>query len=140
MPTKDELEQENAALRERVAELEAAPAAAPGPNTRPVPQRPDFGLSAGEAADLEAFGATVSPFTGETLTATREGIEPRSPEAKERDRAETLRLERVEREGPLADRTPTRDELGRIGPGDGSVTSDPRDAAGDGDGDDQGAE
>jgi hypothetical protein len=127
-PTKDELEQENAELRDRVAELEAAQDAGSTATaaSRPVPRRPDY-LSAGEAADLAQNGVTVSPFTGETLTASREGIEPLSPEAKKRDQDETRRLERLEGDGPLADRTPVRDELGRIGSGDGDVTTDPRD-------------
>ena len=66
MPTKDELEQENARLRAELAELrDQQPTAA----ARPRPQQPDFGLSAGEAADLAANGVTVSPFTGQTLNA-----------------------------------------------------------------------
>lgn len=128
-PTKDELEAENAQLRDRVAELEAASAGGATTETtgRPQPKRPDY-LSAGEAADLEANGVTVSPFTGETLTATNEGIEPQTPEARKRDREATERLERIEAEGPLVDRTPVRDELGRTGPGDGTVDNDPRQA------------
>lgn len=83
MPTKDELEQENADLRARVAELEQG-AAAPGTmhNTEPPrPQRPDY-LSAGEKADLEAAGVTTSPFNGEELNALDEGVEPSTPEAR----------------------------------------------------------
>lgn len=76
MPTKDELEQENARLRDRVAELEEGRAAGPRP-----PQRPDFGLSAGEADDLRVHGVTTSPFNGEELNAYDEGIEPGNPEA-----------------------------------------------------------
>lgn len=80
MPTKEELEQQNAELRARVDELEAArPAAPAGPR---VPQRPDFGLSAGEADDLAVRGVTMSPFNGEELNALDEGIEPSTDEAR----------------------------------------------------------
>lgn len=80
MPTKEELEQENQRLRDRVHELEsAAPALAGEP---PKPQRPDFGLSAGEADDLRVRGVTTSPFNGEELNALDEGIEPATEEAK----------------------------------------------------------
>jgi hypothetical protein len=110
-PTKDELEQENAELRERVAELEsqtgalgASPAEVDGRGGVPDPQRPDFGLSAGEAHDLAAYGVTTSPFTGETLTASREGVEPQTAEARRNDERETKRLD----EGNTKDR-PTAD-------------------------------
>lgn len=88
-PTKDELERENAQLREKVAELEAA---GDGRGTAPKPERPAYGLSAGEKADLEANGVTISPFTGELLTASREGVKPQTPQAVENDRRETARL------------------------------------------------
>lgn len=92
MPTKDELEAQNEELRARVAELEAGrPATVP-----PVPVRPDFGLSAGEASDLAVHGVTVSPFTGETLTASTEGVETLSPTAERRDREETAKLRLAE--------------------------------------------
>jgi hypothetical protein len=77
MPTKEELERENAELRDRVAELEAGRPAAPR-----RPERPDFGLSAGEADDLKVRGVTTSPFNGEVLNALDEGIEPATPEAR----------------------------------------------------------
>lgn len=88
-PTKDELERENAELRDRVAELEAT---GDGRGTAPKPQRPDYGLSAGEKADLEANGVTISPFTGELLTATNEGVTPQTPQAVKNDQRETARL------------------------------------------------
>lgn len=86
MPTKDELEQENADLRARVAELEEQGAAAAAPGTMhntapPRPQRPGY-LSAGERADLEAAGVTTSPFDGSELNALDEGVEPGNPEAR----------------------------------------------------------
>ena len=93
-PTKDELEQENQQLRDRVAELEQGQAVTANPVPKPV--RPDFGLSAGEVDDLQTQGVTVSPFTGELLTATREGIEPLNPAAIARDKKETDRLDRAE--------------------------------------------
>lgn len=117
MPTKDELEQENQELRDRVAELEdqvgaldASPAEVDGRGGVPNPQRPtdDNGkaiLSAGEKADLEAYGVTTSPFTGELLTATNEGVEPLTVEAKRNDKRET---ERLAAEGNVVDR-PTAD-------------------------------
>lgn len=84
MPTKEQLEQENADLR---AELEAARAGDTPPGTAanlapPNPVRPDFGLSAGEAADLESNGVTTSPFNGEELNAIDQGITPGNPAAR----------------------------------------------------------
>lgn len=116
-PTKDELETENAALRDRVAELEAgaalgaSPGQVDGRGRAPAPSRltNDAGeviLSAGEANDLALNGVTVSPFTGETLTASREGVEPTTPEAARNDRRVTAELERAESvpgEPPLAE-------------------------------------
>lgn len=102
MPTKDELEQENAALRARVAELEqGATAAAPVKPARPVDDNGKPILSAGEAQDLAANGVTVSPFDGSTLNALDEGVEPLTPTA--RRRAELERAKRpsvVEPAGP----------------------------------------
>ncbi len=88
-PTKEELENENAALREQVAQLEDQAAAAAAPATAPAPRYPtdDAGnrqLSAGELNDLEETGVTVSPFDGVTLNALDEGVEPRTPEARTR--------------------------------------------------------
>lgn len=102
MPTKDELERENAELRDRVAELEAAGPADDGRGQEaPKPERPPYGLSAGEKADLESNGVTISPFTGETLTASREGVKPLTEEARRNDRRETARLKAAEQ--PPAD-------------------------------------
>jgi len=81
MSTKAELEAENAELRDRVAELEAGRPAAGEPRR---PQRPDFGLSAGEADDLKVRGVTTSPFNGEVLNAIDEGIEPATKRAAEK--------------------------------------------------------
>lgn len=87
MPTKEELETENAELRARVQELEtAAPAPAAPAGRKPRPEQ----LSAGEVDDLRNAGITVSPFDGRTLNALDEGIEPATPEARanaERERA-----------------------------------------------------
>lgn len=98
-PTKDELERENAELRaERDGlrqQLEAnnlTPGVAPVAGQAARPERPAYGLSAGEKADLEANGVTISPFTGELLTASREGVKPQTPQAVENDRRETARL------------------------------------------------
>lgn len=86
MPTKEELERENAELRDRVAELESAPAA-PVVTERPRPRRPEREdgtpiLSAGELDDLRNNGVTTSPFTGEALNALDEGVEPANPDAR----------------------------------------------------------
>lgn len=103
MPTKDELEAENARLRERVAELEAAAPPAAGQPRRP--ERPDFGLSAGEADDLRVRGVTVSPFNGEELNALDEGIEPATPEARRNaERAQQRKRDRLALTDPAADR------------------------------------
>lgn len=91
MPTKDELEQENADLRQELADLKAAGGGniSTGRAAARKPQRLTDGngnviLSAGEADDLANNGVTISPFTGETLNALDEGIEPANPEAMER--------------------------------------------------------
>lgn len=92
MPTKDELEHENAELRERVEQLEsgAAGSASPGTAHNTVPPRPERPkgadgkpvLSAGELDDLRNAGVTTSPFTGEELNALDEGVETTNPDAK----------------------------------------------------------
>jgi septal ring factor EnvC (AmiA/AmiB activator) len=91
MPTKEELEQENADLRERVnaaerenADLRERAAAADAPAAGPV--KPSFGISEGTARDLESLAAAVDrgdikadsaktrdPFTGDTLYVTGDG-------------------------------------------------------------------
>lgn len=96
MPTKDELERENAELRDRVAELEAGAATA-GPKRLP---RPDF-LSAGEVDDLKNHGTTISPFDGRLLNALDEGVEPGNPEA--RARAEKERAKRQKKDAEPVD-------------------------------------
>lgn len=123
MATKDELEQENAALRDRVAKLEAAAPAERGVANPPrTPQRPDFGLSAGEVADLEANGVTTSPFTGEELNALDEKIEPATPEARRNaERARDRKRQREatpDRPGPVAGPPPAEG-----GPAGSSVTT-----------------
>lgn len=92
MPTKDELQQrvdqleaENADLRQRVAAGAQAK-----PNTRPVPTEPSFGLAAGTVADLHQVDKTTDPFTGKAVTradARERGYDVPEPEkpAKQRD-------------------------------------------------------
>lgn len=109
MATKDELQQ-------RVDELEAENAAlrarADG-DDRPVvnyrPSRPF--LSEGERQDLEQYGVTNSPFTGEQITATGEGVEPRTATARRadervavagRDRADVVGLDFIPADGVTA--------------------------------------
>lgn len=86
MPTKDELEAENAQLREELAAARAGQKGAPRKPARPTDDNGNPVLSAGEHADLEQHGVTISPFTGETLNAYDEGVEPLNPEAAERAR------------------------------------------------------
>lgn len=64
MPTKDELEAENAELRERIRALEADVSRETSEPKRP--ERPEQ-LSAGEADDPRQFGVCISPFDGRTL-------------------------------------------------------------------------
>lgn len=80
MPTKDELETENAELRARVAELEETAV-----SRETSPQRPERPreLSAGEADDLRQFGVCISPFDGATLNVLDfPTIEPANPDAR----------------------------------------------------------
>lgn len=91
-PTKDELQAENDQLKERIAELEATDGERADAYVPPAPQQPDFGLSAGEVADLQANGVTTSPFTGKQLNALDEGVEPSTPQA--RRNAERARRQR----------------------------------------------
>jgi hypothetical protein len=108
-PTKDELEQENAELRERVAALEdeksagwdhTADALSAGGTRRDgralVPTDDDGNrvLSEGERQELESRGVATSPFDGKPLNALDEGVEPINPDA--RRRAERDRTERRE--------------------------------------------
>jgi len=82
MPTKDELEAENADLRAQLARAEIGQGGnTGGPGTPARPQHPDFGLSAGEVFDLQSAGVTTSPFTGQRLNALDLGITPGNPEA-----------------------------------------------------------
>lgn len=81
-PTKDELQAENDQLKERIAELEATNGEQADAYAPPAPKQPDFGLSAGEVADLQANGVTTSPFTGKELNALDEDIEPSTPQAR----------------------------------------------------------
>jgi hypothetical protein len=95
--TKDEIAAERDSLRDQVAVLQDELEAATAPVVPIVarPERPDFGLSAGELSDLEMHGVTVSPFTGETLTATLEGVTPQTPTAIRNDARETALQERA---------------------------------------------
>lgn len=69
MPTKAELEAENADLR---AQLDAARATAPDTaGGLPKPKPPAFEVCAGVAADLEMTPKTVDPFTGDVVTGIR---------------------------------------------------------------------
>lgn len=77
----DDLRAENARLREEREDEQVVPQ----PNTRPKPHRPSFGMSEGERADLEQHGVTNSPFTGERLTASGEGVEPANADARKAD-------------------------------------------------------
>jgi hypothetical protein len=80
---------ENARLRERIAQLEdklRERGEDPGPS---VPVRPSFGLSEGERSDLAEHGVTSSAFTGERLTASGEGVEPANERAAAADRRAT---------------------------------------------------
>jgi hypothetical protein len=104
MPTKEELENENAALREQLAAAEECAAAAEVRDVtgtgsrRPAPQRPDYGLSEGERQSLLESGVATSPFTGEQLNALDEDVptEGLTPEARRRaERARTVVAERV---------------------------------------------
>jgi hypothetical protein len=63
-----ELEGENERLRRELAESKNDQRLSRGHSSRPF-------LSEGERADLEFYGATNSPFTGERLTAEGEGVE-----------------------------------------------------------------
>jgi hypothetical protein len=80
VPTKDELEAENAELKAEIERLQSANIATPGAATRKRLPRPEQ-LSAGEVDDLKNAGVTVSPFDGRLLNALDEGIEPANPAA-----------------------------------------------------------
>lgn len=101
MPTKDELEAENAELRAELEELRnpverdvtgtGRTAAAPA---RPVGPDGAVQLTEGERQDLVANGVTTSPFTGETLNALDEldedavaALEPTARRRAERQKA-----------------------------------------------------
>lgn len=106
MPTKDELEAENAQLRAELEELRAAGERdvtgtgrrAPAP-TRPTDDEGNTQLTEGERQDLVANGVTVSPFTGETLNALDEldadAIEAMQPEARRRAERQQKRATEV---------------------------------------------
>jgi hypothetical protein len=98
-PTKDQLEQENAELRDRITELEAG-----RPTTPAAPQRPEYGLSAGEKDDLLSNGVTTSPFNGEQLNAldelTAEEVAGLTPRAKRNaERAQQAKAARAATDG-----------------------------------------
>lgn len=73
------LEEENARLRAKLEERGEDP----GPS---VPRRPSFGLSEGERQDLTEHGVTTSPFTGDRLTASGEGVDPANERAERADK------------------------------------------------------
>lgn len=121
MPTKDELEAELATVTRERDELRAAVAeqrpAAPA-NYRPT--RPF--LSEGERQELEQYGVTNSPFTGEQITASGENVEPRTATARRaderaadatRERADVIGLDRIPVDEPVA---PGRDVSPAAGP------------------------
>jgi hypothetical protein len=70
MPTKEELEQENARLRARIEELEE------GRASRPLPVEPSFGMSEGERQDLALTGKSTSPFTGKVTETASDAPAP----------------------------------------------------------------
>lgn len=110
MPTKDEIEAENAALRARVAELEGerdATGTGVDPARRQRPARPtdpdgNVVLSEGERQALAEHGVTVSPFDGSELNALDEGVEPATPEARRRAEKAHLAREVAPADRPLA--------------------------------------
>lgn len=62
-----ELTAENDRLRAELVELRSNPRVMP--DTAQVRRAPSFGMSEGERSDIERTGKSVSPFTGEVLTA-----------------------------------------------------------------------
>jgi hypothetical protein len=126
--TKAELEQRVAKLERENAELKAAAEQDAGTDLagtarkRQRPMRPVDGdgnavLSEGERQALEAEGVTVSPFTGETINALDEGVEPASPRALRAAERAQLATERVDPNAwPLAGPPPAEGgntDLGR---------------------------
>lgn len=83
MPTKEELERENADLRDQLAAAGPAAAARRVPG-HPVDTSGNRVLSAGEVDDLVNAGVTRSPFDGKLLNAFDEGIEPGNADARRR--------------------------------------------------------
>jgi hypothetical protein len=93
MPTKDELERENATLREENARLRAGQAV----GRRPAPTMPSFEMSAGTAADIEQAEQrvragdakeipVVEPFTGSVVTTvTADNVDAEEDDADEYD-------------------------------------------------------
>lgn len=95
MPTKDELEAELARVTAERDELRDQAAREPAAAPAYKPFRPH--LSAGEVADLQLYGVTNSPFTGEQITASDEGVEPRTATARRADeRAQTATRDRAD--------------------------------------------
>lgn len=78
---------EIAQLREEVARLREELARIGRPAEAPKWERPSFGLSAGEVADLEMNGDTRNAFTGEKMTTDTERAELDRLKAR-RDRAQ----------------------------------------------------
>jgi len=85
MPTNAQLTEENAALRARIAELEAGNGGATA--RPPVPQAPSFGMSEGTRMDIELAKATINadpavnqvtitePGTGKAIVVTAENVD-----------------------------------------------------------------
>lgn len=70
----DELAAENERLTAALSEAQENQKVLP--NTRPQPTEPSFKLSAGQQADLEMRGHTVSPWTGARQVGTgREDVQ-----------------------------------------------------------------
>ena len=86
MPTKDELADELARVTAERDELRARVDAGPDATTAAPAYKPfrPF-LSEGERQDLAMNGVTNSAFTGEQLTASGEGVEPKTATARRND-------------------------------------------------------
>lgn len=108
--TKAEIAAERDALADQVAELRDQVAAAGAPAAPYKPFRPH--LSEGERQDLIARGVTNSPFTGEQITATSEGVEPATEPARRADKRANDAAGDVDRDDVVGlDRIPVADPV-----------------------------